>query len=68
MLVCPRCTTENAEGSAKCGYCAQVLIASAPSTGMVGWAAPGAPPTTIYRAASPGALRKLFPPVKKPAL
>jgi hypothetical protein len=44
MLVCPRCTTENAEGSAKCSYCAQVLMTSAPAAPMVGWAAPGAPP------------------------
>lgn len=40
MLICPRCTTENAEGLAKCTYCAQVLLVSAPNAPMAAWSPP----------------------------
>ena len=122
MLICPRCTTENAEGATRCTYCAQLLGEAALPAPMARWAPavqttalayqphlyPGmvtapifatagdddiddagkalgaifrasAPKglvwyyepradllhSTIYRGASPGALRKLFPPEKK---
>ncbi|MEP7120735.1 MAG: hypothetical protein ABJE95_07495 [Byssovorax sp.] len=38
MLVCPRCTTENAEGALRCSYCAQALGA-APAP-MAAWSPP----------------------------
>ncbi len=55
MLICPRCTTENAEGSAKCGYCAQILGENRPAAAMVAWTPPvAAPGWGIQPYATPG--------------
>ena len=40
MLICQRCTTQNAEGSTKCSYCDQVLSAGALPAPRMGWAPP----------------------------
>lgn len=40
MIACPRCTTENADGAAKCSYCDQLLVAAAPSAPAPSWQAP----------------------------
>ena len=38
MLICPRCTTENAEGATRCTYCAQPLGEAALPAPMARWA------------------------------
>jgi len=55
MLICPRCTTENAEGTTKCSYCAQVLYATALPAPMMGWTPPvQAPGWALQPHAYPG--------------
>lgn len=50
MLICQRCTTENAEGTTKCSYCDQALHAAALPAPMMGWAPPVQTTALAYHA------------------
>jgi hypothetical protein len=50
VLICPRCTTENAEGTTKCSYCAQILHTTALPAPMMGWTPPVQTTALAYHA------------------